>query len=102
MSSKLASLLTFAQQIEEEAWAPKVADCVQPLKYTYAMYHWSCDSAQLCMEARRGNHKTCSAMCRAPEAMQKPDAEWLERCEDLLQYQDKIFRDRYPKAMLIA
>ena len=34
--------------------------------------------------------------------MQKPDAEWMERYEDLLQYRDKIFTDHYPKAMLAA
>ena len=41
-------------------------------------------------------------MRRAPEAMRKPDAEWVEGFEVLLQYRDKIFRDHYPKAMLSA
>ena len=39
---------------------------------------------------------------RAPEAMQMPDAEWMERFEDLLQYRDRVFQNHYPSAMLIV
>ena len=43
-----------------------------------------------------------SPVHRAPEAMQRPDAEWMEHFEDLLQYRDRIFEKHYPSAMLVT
>ncbi len=44
----------------------------------------------------------CSPVHRAPEAMQRPDAEWMEHFGDLLQYRDSIFEKHYPSAMLVT
>ena len=38
---------------------------------------------------------------RAPDAMQRPGAEWMERFGDLLHYRDRMFENHYPSAMLV-